>query len=123
MNRFDGIWETIAGRRRLASPIQRFSHGAAALHAGRRDKAAPAAVAPGAPPCAHMFGLLKDIARHAARSRTGTHPSDFQQTRWNSSRAAEILGVSYKRCFTRSGSRARQNVGCRRTILGRTTAC
>ena len=93
------LGDTIAGRRRLASPIPALQATAPPpfMPAGATG-AAPAAVAPGAPPPAPACsGSLKDIARHAAREaeRELIHRT-LQQTRWNRREAAEILGVSYK---------------------------
>jgi two-component system response regulator AtoC len=91
--------DTIAGRRRLASPIPALQATAAPPLMPVGAAGAPtAAVPPGAPPAAAAWsGSLKDIARHAAREaeRELIHRT-LLQTRWNRREAAEILGVSYK---------------------------
>jgi two-component system response regulator AtoC len=91
--------DTMAGRRRVASPIPALQTPSAA------QPAAPATIPPAAthaavslpPPPPISSGSLKDIARHAAREaeRELIHRT-LQQTRWNRREAAEILGVSYK---------------------------
>jgi two-component system response regulator AtoC len=92
--------ESLAGRRRLPSPIP-------ALQPRPVDSApappASAAQVATAPPEASpadvpaVTGSLKDIARHAAReAERDLIYRTLQQTRWNRREAAQILGVSYK---------------------------
>ena len=91
--------DTMAGRRRVASPIPALQTPTAAQPAvpATSPPAATPASASLAPPPPISSGSLKDIARHAAREaeRELIHRT-LQQTRWNRREAAEILGVSYK---------------------------
>ena len=91
--------DTMAGRRRVASPIPALQTPTAAQPAvpATIPPAATPASASLAPPPPISSGSLKDIARHAAREaeRELIHRT-LQQTRWNRREAAEILGVSYK---------------------------
>jgi two-component system response regulator AtoC len=82
--------DTMAGRRRVASPIPALQTPTPAQPAAHVGASLP-------PPPPISSGSLKDIARHAAREaeRELIHRT-LQQTRWNRREAAEILGVSYK---------------------------
>jgi len=92
--------DTIAGRRRAASPIPALQTPAASAQPAVAAAPLPAAPvhAPLASPRSPLTsGSLKDIARHAAReAERELIQRTLQQTRWNRREAAEILGVSYK---------------------------